>query len=218
MPSDDENVDAGPGWAAIDAAMHTLYPGQEPQHWAPKDKLPSVGPGMDGLSAYDAGDHWHFVTYGLTELYSKEPTKPRRKGLLRRRENPPEPGTAEADDSGFGFEFTLRVPHGLGEEPPAWALTLLESLVDTVFGGLFLAPGHTLDPGGPITGEPTTRLTALLFVKDTELRPLDTANGFVGFLQVVGITSEELAAIKEDRSYADRLRDGNPLLLTDPTR
>jgi hypothetical protein len=55
---------------------------------------------FDGVSAYDAGDHWHFVTYGLTELYGKE--------------------NKNSDVSGFGYEFTFKLPK-VSDAPPPWA-------------------------------------------------------------------------------------------------
>jgi hypothetical protein len=121
-------------------------------------------------SAYDAGDHWHFVTLGLTELWAK--------GHDRR-----------PDVSGYGFEFTMRTRQAESEEPPVWVLNLLNRLADVTFQGHELRPGDTLDPGRPIDGE-----------------------------QVLGITREELAAIKADRSALSQIESENPLLITDPDR
>ncbi len=44
---------------------------------------------LDGISVYDGGDYWHFVTYGLTELYEKE--------------------SEDMEYSGFGMEFTFKL-------------------------------------------------------------------------------------------------------------
>ena len=44
---------------------------------------------LDDISVYDGGDYWHFVTFGLSELYEKE--------------------TDNADISGYGMEFTFKL-------------------------------------------------------------------------------------------------------------
>jgi hypothetical protein len=150
-------------------------------------------------SAYDAGDHWHFVTLGLTELWAK--------GHDRR-----------PDVSGYGFEFTMRTRQAESEEPPVWVLNLLNRLADVTFQGHELRPGDTLDPGRPIDGEPASVLRALAFAVDPLLGAISTPNGKVEFVQVLGITREELAAIKADRSALSQIESENPLLITDPDR
>ncbi len=83
------------GWDAITRAFEAVYPEQtNPVHRAPlvyrMYDLSENAAAFDGISAYDAGDHWHFVTFGLTELYTKE--------------NP------DLAVSGFGYEFTFKLP------------------------------------------------------------------------------------------------------------
>ncbi len=63
MPIDDSS----PGWEAITATLESLYPGQEPRHVGYTPGL-NLGSGLQGCSAYRAVDHWHFVTYGLTDM------------------------------------------------------------------------------------------------------------------------------------------------------
>jgi hypothetical protein len=79
--------------------------------------------------------------------------------------------------SGWGFELTVRVPAD-GEQPPAWALRLLRQLGRYVYSGQRpIQAGHRMQPGGPITGSPGTRLTALAFVADPQLPNVDSPNG-----------------------------------------
>ena len=35
---------------------------------------------LDGISVYNGGDYFHFVTYGLSELYEKQNGNPERSG------------------------------------------------------------------------------------------------------------------------------------------
>jgi Suppressor of fused protein (SUFU) len=192
------DVDEAPGWDAIEAAVEAVVPAQEPLHWG-TNTLPGQD-GIYGLSAYLDGTHWLLVTFGLTELFGKVGEDP--------------------VVSGWGFELTMRVPAD-DNLPPAWALRLLERLGQYVYSGQKpLAPGHRLDPGGPITGAAGTRLTALAFTADPQLPAIDTPHGAVQFLAVVGITAEELAQMKAsstDRVLAD-LAAVSPLLVTDPQR
>ena len=53
-------------------------PGQkQPLHYAALVKWRFGGNDpLDGISIYDGGSYWHFVTYGFSELYEKEEETP----------------------------------------------------------------------------------------------------------------------------------------------
>lgn len=172
----EENHSAG--WDAINQAVAKIYGDQEPKHYGTMIPYALGGPDpLDGISAYKVESpqpHWHFVTYGFSELYEKE--------------------SEIAEESGFGFELTFRLTRKEEEdEPPAWALNLLQNMGRYVFssGNTFQAGDH-LDANGPICLGSDTQLTALAFVDDPELSAIDTPNGRVQFLQMVGITGDEL--------------------------
>lgn len=190
-------ADEAPGWDAIVAVMEGLHGVQVPLHFADPTTLPGDD-SIQGLSAYDAGDHWHLVTFGLSELWEKESDHPTL--------------------SGYGLEYTMRVRRTGEDQDLAWAVNLLSKLVDVAFDGRRFPAGHTLDPGGPITGDPSSRLRALAFVEDPQVTPFTTPFGSLAFVQLVGLTSEEFDAYKADRSTLDSMRASNPLLITDPTR
>jgi len=193
--------DDAPGWDAIEAtvAEHLEIDG-EPLHWAT-----GVLPGQDGVygvSAYRLPGLWFFVTFGLTELYEKE--------------------SDDAAVSGWGFELTMRTPRADHDpQPPQWPRTLLVRLGEYVFNRASpFGPGHRLDPGGPITGTPDTRLTAVAFTADPQLPSIKTPNGSLDFLQVVGITADELERMQES-STAEVLQElavQSPDLVTHPAR
>ncbi|MFJ7367961.1 suppressor of fused domain protein [Lysinibacillus sp. NPDC098008] len=170
------------GWDAIDQAFTTLYGEQEPKHYGTLISYALGGQDpLDGISAYKSETpipHWHFVTYGFSELYDKE--------------------SNNQEYSGFGFELTFRLVRSDDEEePPAWALNLLQNMARYVFnsGNVFVA-GDYLDANGPICLGADTLLTALAFTNDPELAEMDTPNGKVAFVQMVGITEDELEAIQ----------------------
>ncbi|GIP31764.1 hypothetical protein J2TS4_09740 [Paenibacillus sp. J2TS4] len=83
------------------------------------------------------------------------------------------------------------------EEPPAWALNLLQNMGRYVFNsGNVFRTGDYLDANGPICLDSDTQLTALAFVHDPELSTIDTPNGRVQFLQMIGITGDELESMQ----------------------
>jgi hypothetical protein len=186
-----------PGWTAIDQAVQRLLPGAEPLHWS-TEHLPDQG--VYGINAFRASDHWLYVTYGLSELFGKVSDDP--------------------DTSGWGFELTMRVPIQI-EAPPNWPSRLLKSLGDYVYGtGTAFEATHRFDPGGPITGEDDTLLTAVAFDDDPQLTPIDTPHGRLAFLTTFGITTQEYAAMRRSTTMTvlDRVRASNPLLVTDMAR
>jgi hypothetical protein len=191
--------EAAPGWDAIDRTLSRAFPGQTPLHWG-TDRLPGQD-GIYGLSAYRDGRDWFFVTYGLSELFAKESDDP--------------------TTSGFGFELTLRVP-ALGDAPPSWARVLLDRLGSHIFtSGSALGAGHRIDLGAPITGgNPPSRLTAAAFAVDPVLGSIDTPNGALTFLTLVGLTADELARMKATSTAAvvSEMARTNPHLVTDPAR
>jgi hypothetical protein len=200
--SDDE----APGWHAIDTALEAVYGDQQPKHYGTiiKGFLGGSDP-IDGISVYRSKasrPHWHYVTYGYSELYKKE-----------------------ADDkevSGFGLEMTFRLARTAKEkEPPIWPLSFLQNLARYVFqtGNVFQA-GHHMNLNGPIALEEDTEIRAAMFALDPELQPIQTPHGRVQFLQVVGVTADELEAAElwKTSSFLDILARTNPLLITDLRR
>jgi hypothetical protein len=202
--ADDVVVDSAAGWEAIDAALHQLYPGVEPRHYGATIpwRLGGSNP-LDGISAYPRADHWHFVTYGLSELYEKESRDP--------------------TVSGWGFEFTFRLARSDDDaEPPAWALNFLQNLARYVVeSGNAFEPGHRMHLNGPIClATPDTAIRTVTFVVDSELDEIDTPHGRLRFLQIVGLTLAEHAAAEQwdvDRLLAIIGRS-MPLFVTDIER
>lgn len=170
-----------PGWAAIDDALARLYPGQLPHQFASQRayELDGESP-LPAIAVYEGArpEHWHYVTYGLSELFEKSSEDP--------------------EVSGFGFELTMRVPRGAGEAaPPSWPLRALQGLGRYVLGTRKgFDTGHCADLGGSIASGIDSALTCLACVPDPLLRKIATPFGALLFLQVVGITSDELVAMQ----------------------
>lgn len=191
-----------PGWDAIDVALAGLYPGVVPIHLAPFPGAHMPGGGVHGISAYRTDDHWHLVTYGLSELYEKVSRQP--------------------EISGWGYELTIRVARTAGNaEAPQWAFNLLERLARVTQAERHrYKVGDRIELDGPLDGEPSTRIRALTVVIDPQLGTIDTPNGAVQFRQLVGITGYELDFLRSGSTelVLQYLADGNPLLITDVRR
>ncbi|MGC3862300.1 suppressor of fused domain protein [Micromonospora chersina] len=206
MTHDVEDDEAAPGWDAIDAALGRLYPGVEPRHvgYVPPAAFSA---NLQGCSAYPAAGHWHYVTYGLSELYS--------------------PGAEDDPEwSGWGFELTLRVVRGSEAQAPGWPFTVLNQLANFInTQGVLVEDGHRMDLRQPVTGHPhtdgpDTLLTVFAFTVDPELGTIDTPNGKVVFYQAVGVTAEEKSRMQQTstREVLDQMAGSSPLLITDPAR
>jgi hypothetical protein len=190
-----------PGWDAIDSAFDALYPGQKPKHWAHKGvkrmhdlRNPPENP-LDGVSVYDGGSFWHYVTYGLSELYEKE---------------------SEGEWSGFGYELTFRLAKGGDEQgPPMWPIDLLVSMARAAYAGHQLAAGHTAETG-PIDGRPDTKITALILVEDPSFELKATPHGKLAFIELVGVEDalRERAAQTGVEGVLDELRARDKDLVT----
>jgi len=183
----------GPGAVAIAAHVDRLDGGPPALH-VPLAKQGSVS----AVSVYavdDAAPHWHLVTYGLSELDGEPSVDPPR--------------------SGWGFELTLRLVR-VDDDHPAWAVNLLANLAAHVIaGGHPFAVGHHVDLRGPIRlGDPTA-ITAAAIAVDPVLGTLHGPSGAVEFLQVVGLTADELELCRAWRTSAvvGLLAAADPLLV-----
>jgi photosystem II stability/assembly factor-like uncharacterized protein len=204
---EEEDDDESPGWDAIDRALEPIYHDAEPHaHYG--TVVPYMLGGNDpihGISVYlrdEPVPHMHFVTYGFTDLFSKE--------------------TDDPAESGFGFELTMRLRRAPGDtEVPMWALNFLQNLGRYVFGtGNRFGAGHKMGLNGPIALGHDTQITAILFADDPELGAIESAFGKAKFIQIVGITDDEYRLIQEwsTTGLVEILHKTLPVLVTDLAR
>jgi len=182
-------VEADPGLQAVSAHLSALYPDQPPLALS---QVQRTSP-LDAVWVYPTRNHWHFVTLGFSELYEKES---------------PNPAV-----SGWGFELSMRVARPPDDDdPPAWVAPLLFKLGRYVFNNSApFGEGHHIDYGGPLD-DGDSPLTALAFAADPQLAPIDTPNGRVTFLAVVGLKPEERPPLEDGaEAVLERMAKGNPL-------
>lgn len=172
------------GWDAITNECERVYPNQKnPKHYGTliNWKFGGNDP-LEGISIYDGGDYWHFVTFGLSELYEKE--------------------TDNNDISGYGMEFTfkLKKDNYKNEEAEIKCICgILQSIARITFtkGEVFhayeyLYTGQTQG----IDTEMKSNITGFITIPDNKINPINTPNGKVSFVEFIGATDSELIALK----------------------
>ena len=180
------------GWDAITRAFEKLYPEQtDPLHYAPiiSWRLGGEDP-LDGISVYDGGDYYHFVTYGLSELYDKE--------------------SEDFDYSGYGFELTLKLKKSSlknTEEELNCICGILQTLGRITFenGDIFLPFEYIYT--GQKTGmdsKSISNITGFVTVPD-EVGEINTPNGLLQFVQLVGMTDAELKTIVDKKNTVEEM-------------
>lgn len=171
------------GWQCISNECDRVYPGQEdPKHYAPIIKWEFGGnQPLDGISVYDGGDYWHFVTYGFSELYEKE--------------------TDDKKISGYGMEFTfkLKKDNYADEEAEIKCICgILQYFAKTTFNyGEVFGPYEYLYSGQTegIDTKKQSNITAFITIPDTQFKKLNTPNGTVEFVELIGVTNDEILAV-----------------------
>ena len=200
-----------PGWDEIEDAFKAVYGDQQPEHFGTVITSRAMFGGneyLDGYSAYQSGKGYsHIVTFGMSELYADE----ERLGK---------------EYSKWGYEMTVK----LRNEAPQdciWAMNMLGNLARYTFRSeRWFEPGQYVgsanNPQSLNLGKPESKITSLLIVNDTEIPTRQTIYGELAFLQLVGITTNELKAVMDDRSLIpvllENLKKDYPDLETDMER
>lgn len=202
-PGEAYPIDA-PGWAAIDGALAVVHPGQTPHQFTSDtgydldsaNPLPAVG-----VYAGRGPAHWHYVSYGCSELFEKS--------------------SRYTNISGFGFELTFALPRGEETTPPKWPLTLLQGIGGHVLSGHgALDSGHLIDLGGVLHPEGAPKLSGLMCVPDPRLGKIATVHGSLLFMSLLGVTADELTGMQPwplERKVG-LVGEVCPLVITDPDR
>lgn len=172
------------GWDAITAAFEKIYPTQKnPKHYGTLISWRFGGNDpLQGISIYDGGEYWHFITYGLSELYEKE--------------------SEDKEISGYGMEFTFKLKKDNYEDEEAeikCICGILQSIARITFtrGEIFnvfeyLYTGQTEG----IDTQMESNITGFITIPDKEVESILTPNGRVDFVEFIGVTDSELKAIQ----------------------
>ncbi len=198
------------GWQSINEQLAKIYDTQKPKHFISTPHFIAGGENpLDGISVYTSQnqeEHFHFVTYGFSQLYYSEES-------------------INNEFSKYGFELTFRLKKKSDDENVDWACNLLQNIAKYVFkSGNWFEEYHVFPANGPIRLDYDTQLSALAFIIDTELGKIETPHGEVQFLQIVGLTTKEFEKFKQTQmiddleDILDGLKIDNELLITDLDR
>ena len=214
--------DDAPGWDAIESALEKIYNPANERHYS--SQLHASLGGEDylaGISIFDSikgAPHRHLVSFGMSELYY-------------------DPQSSQVEFSGWGFEFSMRVAP-FADDPgsesdddtvvphePFWAISLMQNLAKYVYNSKkWFEAYHFIPTNSPLRLNTDTKLVGVAFAPDPVLGGIDTPNGRVEFLQMVGITQRELGWLRKDPTtqcverLINMMREDNPLLITDLKR
>jgi hypothetical protein len=174
------------GWDSITDVFAKKYPDQKnPLHFGTllSWKLGGNDP-LEGISMYDGGDYYHFVTYGFSELHTKESEDP--------------------EYSGYGFELTVKLKKStkVDEEELKGMAGVLQSLARYVFEESVIFQPYEYIYTGQKSGMDTagtSNITGFMTVPD-EAGVIHTPHGKVEFVQLIGMTDRELKALV-DKEY-----------------
>ncbi|XP_035672398.1 suppressor of fused homolog isoform X2 [Branchiostoma floridae] len=178
---------------------------------------------LDYISMYsNPGDpnrgipaHWHYVSFGLSDLYGD--------GRVHEYTGPEGP-------SGFGFELTIRLKKETGETaPPTWPAALMQTLARYVFQSGEESNQNVLCAGDHVSwhnalDSSESRIQHMLMAEDPLLQSIMSPMGTINFIQIIGVTAEELQAAQRwnGPGILELLRNvpvaGGPWLLTDMRR
>lgn len=160
------------GREALDRHLAAAFPGQAAR------QVPSEGP-LEKVVAHRAGDHWHYASYGLTELDGKTWEDPAL--------------------SGWGHELALRLCSD-DSEPPTWPAAHFQH-----FAGYIAEVRRPFLPGDHLLARTLLEsvlggeFAAYLCLDDPLIGGFDGPNGRVELVQLLAIRDDELWAVRTGR-------------------
>ena len=196
--------------AAVEAAFAARAGAAKPFSWGVRQTWAEGGEDpLEKVRAYacdDEAPHWHYVTSGLADPDKIDAA----------------PG-AGATSSGLGYELTLRLSRAADEtEAPVWPVHALQELGWGILKArMKLGAGHYLRRRTVITGgDPPTELQGYYLVADPQLPAIASSSGDIAFLELVGITEDELLQCEagEPDALEAELIARSPLGITDIAR
>lgn len=183
VPDETDNYKA-PGWSAITDIFEKIYPNQKyPLHYGTIQKWSLGGRDpLDGISIYDAGHCWHFVSYGLSDLYAKS--------------------DPNSEYSGYGIEFTakLRKNPDIDNGDEIRSLCgVFQSVARVIYEtGRVVKPDEFLYTGQTegVDVRHKSNITGFLTAVDPRAGTKQTPFGRITFIELIGATFDELESIK----------------------
>lgn len=173
------------GMDAIEKEVKRVYPNESLYtNYVPMIRWELGGPDpLDRVTIYDGGDYYKYVTYGLTELYDKE--------------------SKDQTKSGFGMEFTFKLKKDTYKDEEGElknVVGVLQTIArSTILHGEIFKPYEFVYTSQTevMDTEQKSNISGFIIVPDKEIESLDTPYGRIDFLAFIGVTKEELLAIRK---------------------
>ena len=144
---------------------------------------------LDEIDVYCTDKYYHFVTYGLSELYEKE--------------------SDDKDISGYGMEFTLKLKNTkeVDDDFLEDMASVIQDIARITFteGELF-SENEYIDFGDTLFD---SDISGFITVIDPIAKEINTDNGKVKFILLIGVTKEEIEAIKSGGIKVEELYKRN---------
>lgn len=206
MENKDENKINTLGWDAITNEAERVYPEQkDPKHYGTIHPWRFGGPDpLDGISIYDGGDYYHFVSYGLSELYEKV--------------------SDDKEWSGWGMEFTFKLKkanYENTEDEIICICNILQTIARITFNNSELFLPYQFIYSGQTEGidsKQKSNITGFITVPDTDFNTINTPYGKVEFVELIGATDAELLKLKNKEMSVKELYEKLGTDITDYNR
>ena len=196
------------GWDYLDDILMNVY------HRDPLETFGTLIPyGVGGndplpqVSVYETEKYYHYITYGFSNL-----------GKVKLKDDGSVP-----EYSGYGFELTLKIKKEQVDNL-IWIPALFQGYARYVYetGNYFTANqfiGVDPDSREGINPEKDSTITGFVTTYDKDFGIVETPNGKVEFIQLVGITQPELKKICEKeiraKEMVEKLLELDSILVTD---
>lgn len=188
------------GFDAIVKKFKKIYPKQEEIHFhaAVSSRLGGDDP-LDGISIFRGDGYYHFVTFGFSELYEKE--------------------SEDMEYSGYGFELTFKLKMSpeqknrrkkeldIRDKELKNICSIFQELAKYVFEtGEIFQPNEYIWTGQKegIDANKKSKITGFITTLDTA-KEIETPNGKVQFVELIGATDNELRAIDNKKIKVEEL-------------
>lgn len=194
-------IDQAVGALSIEKKLKEMYGSLEPRFYTPQVMSFQGGEDpIDGVAIYDHQDYYHMVSYGMSQLYYSEES-------------------VDQEFSKWGFEFSFRLrPFAADEnEDPFWAIQLMNNLGRFVNETkVWLEEYQFMPLGGPMRADTDTTITGVAFIQDPDLGEINTPHGKVIFLQMIGLTDQEVKLLEADPSKSAIKKVIDDIMATNP--
>lgn len=151
---------------------------------------------LDCLVVYDGGDYWHLVTIGLSEEFYKE--------------------NGNVGLSGYGLEFTMKISKSCvtGDEEIDYMAKHFYNALCTYAGAIkYNGERYKVnewimhETPMPIDPLEQSQLTGFITTRDDVFKTTYLLSGYLEFIELVGVTQEELEAIRDKKYSAKEMLD-----------